>query len=127
MVEGDVVAAGADQMSPQSVHQTSRSEVEANYDIQDERALTMLDASPDAVDLLGEIAIRAPRYFPEIVSLAIRGLDDPEDGSLSWYVVLQTPLDAADATARLRRFDHDWWLDAKPDVTPELVFTIELV
>lgn len=102
-----------------------RALIDPAYDIQDDRVLDIAAAHPDIAALLDEIAARTPAYFPEATGLVIRSHSDPEDGSLSWFIVIQTPISADVATAQLRRFDHEWWLDDGAMVDPELIVTIE--
>ena len=99
--------------------------IDPAYDIQDDRVLDIVAAYPDVAALLDEIAARTPAYFPEATGLVIRSQTDPDDSSLSWYVVIQTPITADVATAQLYRFDHEWWLDGGALVDPEFIVTIE--
>lgn len=102
-----------------------RATVNAAYDVQDERVFDIVAAHPDVAAILDEIVRRAPEYFPEATALVIRSQNDPEDGSLSWFVVIETPVPGDVATAQLRRFDHGWWLDDGALVEPEFIVTIE--
>ena len=101
--------------------------IDPAYDIQDDRVLDIVAAYPDVAALLDEIAARTPAYFPEATGLVIRSQTDPEDGSLGWYVEVETSQPAEQVLEQLRRFDRDWWLTAKRDVTPEFVVTVLLV
>ena len=103
----------------------SQATIDPAYDVQDDRVLAIVAAHPDVAALLDEIATRAPAYFPEATGLVIRSQTDPEDGSLSWYVVIQSPIPADLATSQLRRFDHEWWLGDGAMIDPELIVTIE--
>ncbi|CAA9572918.1 MAG: hypothetical protein AVDCRST_MAG33-2725 [uncultured Thermomicrobiales bacterium] len=103
----------------------SRAIVNAAYDVQDERVFDIVAAHPRVAALLDEIVVRTPQYFPEASGLVIRSQNDPEDGSLSWYVVIRVTDPADVATTQLHRFDHEWWLDAGAMVDPELIVTIE--
>ncbi len=105
----------------------SRTTINPAYDIQDDRVLDIVAAHPEVAALLDEIAMRTPEYFPEATGLVIRSQTDPDDGSLSWVVEILNPATVDQVVDQLYRFDHEWWLKAKTDVTPEFVATVELV
>lgn len=111
----------------QLVPLSSRSTIDPAYDVQDERVFDIVAAHPDVAALLDEIARRTPQYFPEATGLVIRSQSDPEDGSFSWYVEVETPGTVEQVLDQLRRFDHEWWLAAKANIDPEFVFTLLLV
>ncbi len=111
----------------QLVSPTLRATIHSAYDIQDDRVLDIVATHPNVATLLDEIATRAPEYFPEASGLVIRSQQDPEDGSLSWYVEIQTPGTVDQVVDQLDRFDHEWWLAAGATIEPEFIFTVELV
>ncbi len=97
------------------------------YDVQDERLRSLLAVNPDVGTLLEEAAGRIHQYFPADARLSIRLIEDPEDDTTGWYIFIETALPAADATRRLRRYDREWWINAKSRLVPDIVTMVEIV
>jgi len=86
-----------------------------------------LRANPELIPLLVEAAGIVPRYFGEDSALALEVFVDPEGHPehKDLYALVGVAGSVSEKQSRLRRFDHEWWLDRAPSSPGVLVFDVE--